>query len=74
MIALLCSETVSLMINGPLKTLYGNAEPVMIITCASSFVGAVIACFVTIPYNDNEKNVDTHKTITESTESTKLLN
>ena len=48
MIAILSSEVVSVLINGPLKSWYGSAESVMIFTCASSFVGAVIACFVKV--------------------------
>ena len=50
-IALLLSQTIALLTNGPLKDLYGGAESVMIITCAPSFVGAVIACFVIIPHH-----------------------
>ena len=52
-IATLLSQIISIMINGPLKDLYGGAESVMIITCVSSFVGAVIACFVTIPSEES---------------------
>ena len=48
-ITLLLSQIIALLTNGPLKDLYGGAESVMIITCVSSFVGAVIACFVTVP-------------------------
>jgi len=68
-IALLLSQTVALLTNGPLKELYGGAESVMIITCASSFVGAVIACFVTVPpKQDSKKKSFKSKTIAEETE------
>ena len=48
-IAILSSEVVALLINGPLKNWYGSGVSVMIISCASSFIGAVIACFVKVP-------------------------
>ena len=68
-IALLLSQTVALLTNGPLKELYGGAESGMIITCASSFVGAVIACFVTVPpKQDSKKKSFKSKTIAEETE------
>ena len=54
-IALLSSQVVSLLINGPLKDLFGSAVSVMIVCCASFFVGAVIACFVTIPHKENKR-------------------
>ena len=54
MIAILASQAVVLMINGPLLNLYGGAESVMIVSCVSSFVGAVIACFVKIPPENNK--------------------
>ena len=71
----LSSEVVALMINGPLKNLYGSAESVMIISCISSFIGAVIACFVKIPTEDNKENTEVavDKTVAEVTESTRLL-
>jgi len=39
----------ALAINGPLSDIYGSAVSVMIFTCAISFIGAVVACFVTVP-------------------------
>jgi len=39
----------ALAINGPLSDIYGSAVSVMIFTCAVSFIGAVVACFVTVP-------------------------
>ena len=76
-ISVMFSEVVALMINGPLQNLYGSAASVMIISCVSSFVGAVIACFVKVPTEDNKENtevaVDKDKTVTEVTESTRLL-
>ena len=53
-IALLSSQAVSLLINGPLKNLFGSAVSVMIVCCASFFVGAVIACFVAVPHKENK--------------------
>ena len=76
-IFLLFAEVIALLINGPLQNLYGSAESIMIVSCASSFVGAVIACFVKIPTEDNKKNteagIDEDKTVAEVTESTRLL-
>ena len=76
-IFLLFSEVVALLINGPLQSLYGSAESIMILSCASSFVGAVIACFVKIPTEDTKENtevgIDDDKTVAEVTESTRLL-
>ena len=72
-ISLLFSEVVVLMINGPLKNLYGSGESIMIVSCASSFVGAVIACFIKIPTEDNKENTKKDETVTEVTESTRLL-
>ena len=68
--ALLLSQTIALLTNGPLQDLYGGAESVMIITCASSFVGAVIACFVTIPPTEtsNKNSVKLPKIKEEITE------
>ena len=54
-ILMLSAEVVALMINGPLKNLYGSGESIMIVSCASSFVGAVIACFVRMPHKDSER-------------------
>ena len=42
-------QVIALIINGPLRDAYGSAVSVMILTCASAFIGAVVACFVTIP-------------------------
>ena len=74
-ISMLSGELVALLINGPLNSLYGGAETVMIISCVASFFGAVLACFVIIP-KDPEKNneaADKDKTVAEATESTGLL-
>ena len=49
-IAFFSSQVVAVLINGPMKSLIGGAESVMIITSAASFVGAIIACFVTVPF------------------------
>ena len=76
MISMISAEVLALMGNGPLKGLYGGAESVMIISCASSFIGAVIACFVKIPVEDSTENIEVagnDKTVAETKESTKLL-
>ena len=36
-ISMLCGEVIALLINGPLNSLYGGAETVMIISCVASF-------------------------------------
>ena len=43
------SKITSLAVNGPLMVAHGSAVSVMIFTCVCSFVGAIVACFVTIP-------------------------
>ena len=59
----------SLMLNGPLMVAYGSAVSVMIFTCVCSFMGALVACFVTVPSVDNkEKNKSNMKTHSSSTE------
>ena len=76
MISMLCADVVALMINGPLKDLYGGAESVMIVTCISCFIGAVITCFVKVPSEDSKRTTegtDKSKKVAEATESTKLL-
>ena len=76
MMAMLSSEVVALLINGPLRNLYGSAVSVMIISCASSFIGAVIACFVRILPEDSKNTEITNGNETKDmavTESTKLL-
>ena len=59
----------SLMLNGPLMTAYGSAVSVMIFTCVCSFIGALVACFVTVPSVGNKKNnksnVETHSPTTK---------
>ena len=73
MMAMLSSEVVGLIINGPLRNWYGSAVSVMIISCASSFIGAVIACFVRVLPEDSKSTEVTgghdakDKTVTEST-------
>ena len=74
-ISMLSGELVALLINGPLNSLYGGAETVMIISCVASFFGAVLACFVIIP-KDPEKYTeaaDKDNAVAEATESTGLL-
>ena len=77
MISAMFAEGVTLMINGPIKELYGSATSAMIVSCASSFIGGVIACFVKVPPEeliDKSKAKSTFdKSATEITESTKLL-
>ena len=63
--ALLSSQVVCLLINGPLNDLFGSAVSVMIVCCGSFFIGAVIACFVTIPYKKNKRK--TKKKCSDST-------
>lgn len=43
------SKITSLAVNGPLMMAHGSAVSVMIFTCVCSFIGAIVACFVTIP-------------------------
>ena len=68
-IALLSSQAVSLLINGPLTNLYGSAESIMIVTCISFFIGAVIACFVTIPYKECKNKKKRTAVLSEDTTS-----
>ncbi|XP_065902178.1 membrane-associated transporter protein-like [Dysidea avara] len=51
-IACFVAQAFALLINGPLIHLYGSVVSVMIVTCVTSFLGALVACFVTIPAND----------------------
>ncbi|XP_065892837.1 membrane-associated transporter protein-like [Dysidea avara] len=55
-IAFLSSQVVALLSNGPMKSLIGGAESVMVITSVSSFIGAIIACFVTVPFKCKKKD------------------
>ena len=60
----------SLMLNGSLMTAHdhGSSVSVMIFTCVCSFMGAIVACFVTVPSIGNKKdksNVKTHSPATE---------
>jgi len=50
-IACFVAQAFALLINGPLIHLYGSVVSVMILTCVTSFLGALVACFVTIPAN-----------------------
>ena len=43
------ANVMALLINGPLSDVYGSAVSVMIFTFGISFIGAVVACFVTVP-------------------------
>jgi len=45
-VAILSGQATAQLINGPLKHYFGSAETLMIVVCSSSFVGAIIACFV----------------------------
>jgi len=45
-VAILSGQAAAQLINGPLKHCFGSAETLMIVVCISSFVGAIIACFV----------------------------
>ena len=60
-IALLGGQVVTLIANGPLIEAYGSTVSVMILTCATSFVGAVVACFVTVPNESKKKVKDVQK-------------
>jgi len=48
-ISMQTAKIISFSVNGPLMEAFGNSVSIMIFTCALSFVGAVVACFVTIP-------------------------
>ena len=65
MVATDLAKILTLLLNGPLMTAYGSAVSVMIFTCACSFVGALVACFVTVPSVDNKKksNINTVRLI-----------
>ncbi|XP_065901470.1 membrane-associated transporter protein-like [Dysidea avara] len=54
-IALFMGQAFALIVNGPLINLYGSAEAVMILTCVTSFLGAVSAGFVTVPSDSSKK-------------------
>ena len=43
------AQVIALIVNGPLRDAYGSAVSVMILTSVSAFLGAVVACFVTVP-------------------------
>lgn len=45
-VAILSGQAAAQLINGPLKHYFGSAETMMIVVCTSSFIGAIIACFV----------------------------
>ena len=51
-IACFVAQAFALLINGPLIHLYGSVVSVMILTCVTSFLGALVACFGAIPAND----------------------
>jgi len=46
------AQAFALLINGSLIHLYGSVVSVMIFTCVTLFLGALVSCFVTIPAND----------------------
>ena len=59
-IALFIAQAFALIVNGPLINLYGSAVAVMILTCATSFLGAVVACFVSVPSDSANKEMHVH--------------
>ena len=52
------SKITSLAVNGPLMMAHGSAVSVMIFTCVCSFVGAIVACFVTIPSIASKQKIE----------------
>ena len=68
-IALLGGQVFALVVNGPLIEVYGSTVVVMISTCAASFVGAVVACFVTVPM-ESKKKVELQKYVQKAEAST----
>jgi len=57
-IALFMAQAFALIVNGPLISLYGNSVAVMILTCVTSFLGAVTAIFVTVPSDSKQAQID----------------
>ena len=55
LIAAQVGKITSLTVNGPLMIAYGSAVSVMIFTCGCSFLGGIVACFVTVPSPANKK-------------------
>lgn len=55
LIAVQVAKVITLTVNGPLMMAYGSAVSVMIFTCICSFLGALVACFVTVPPISNRK-------------------
>jgi len=43
------ANVMALLVNGPLSDIYGSAVSVMFFTFGVSFIGAIVACFVTVP-------------------------
>ena len=68
-IALLGGQVFALIANGPLIEAYGSTVSVMILTCATSFIGAVVACFVTVP-SESKKKVKVLKDVQKIDSST----
>ena len=61
-IALYIAQAFVLIVNGPLINLYGSSVAVMILTSGFSFLGALVACFVTVPSKNSKKvQMDTKK-------------
>ena len=54
-IALYIAQAIVLIVNGPLINLYGSTVAVMILTCAVSFLGALVAFFVKVPPTNNKQ-------------------
>jgi len=68
-IVFLSGQACTRIVNGPLITAYGSTVSVMILTCATSFVGAVAACFVTVP-SESKKRVQQLRDIKKIESST----
>lgn len=67
-IAMLGGQVIALVANGPLIEAYGSTISVMILTCATSFIGAVVACFVTVP-SESKKKVKVTQKVESSTQT-----
>lgn len=67
-IALLGGQVFALIVNGPLIEVFGTVS-VMIVTCLTSFVGGVVACFVTVP-PESKKKMKMLKDVQKSESST----
>ena len=61
-IVFLSGQACTRIVNGPLITAYGSMVSVMIVTCGTSFIGAIVACFMTVPYKTVKELRDSQKT------------